>query len=85
MGNCALRPDQVRLSDTGSRLAGYSWGNRTIEFRHCRECGCLTHYESVEKRAGSRLALNARMLPLEVLNSLPVRHFDGADSWEFLD
>ena len=77
--------DQVRLSDSGSCLAGYSWGDRTIEFRHCRECGCLTHYESVDKHARSRFAVNARMLPLEVLQSLPVRHFDGADSWKYLD
>ena len=29
--------------------------------------------------------LFARMLSLEVMKSLPVRHFDGADSWKYLD
>jgi hypothetical protein len=78
-------PDQVRLDAEPEALAGYSWGDRTIEFRHCRHCGCVTHYESTDKHAQSRIAINARMLPPGVTGSLPVRHFDGADSWEYLD
>jgi len=77
--------DQVRLDEKGSSLSGYSWGDRTIEFRHCRHCGCLTHYESVDKHAHSRIAVNARMLPPDDLASLAVRHFDGASSWKYVD
>jgi len=77
--------DQVELSATPDSLSTYSWGDRTIEFFHCRTCGCLTHYESVEKGPGSRFAVNARMLPPAVLGSLTVRHFDGAESWKYLD
>ena len=77
--------DRVRLPTDNTALLAYSWGDRTIEFWHCRHCGCMTHYESVDKHARSRVAVNARMLPLEVMESLPVRHFDGADSWKYLD
>ena len=77
--------EQVRLDAAPGALTAYVWGDRTIQFWHCRDCGCLTHYESVDKHARSRVAINARMLPLEVLQSLPVRHFDGADSWKYLD
>ena len=77
--------DQVQLTAASSALASYSWSDRTIEFCHCRHCGCLTHYESLDKHARSRVAINARMLPLDVLRSLSVRHFDGADSWKYLD
>ena len=77
--------DQVNLVADPAVLSFYSWGDRTIEFWHCRHCGCITHYESVHKHPNSRFAVNARMLPLEVMASLPVRHFDGADSWEYLD
>lgn len=77
--------DQVRLTADTSALARYSWGDCTIEFCYCRHCGCLTHYESVEKHARSRFALNARMLPPAALAALPLRHFDGADSWKYLD
>jgi hypothetical protein len=77
--------EQITLHAAANELAGYSWGDRQIVFRHCRSCGCLTHYESVEHGPGGRFALNARMLPREVMAALPVRHFDGADSWQYLD
>lgn len=77
--------DQVRLDAEPEALGVYRWGDRTIEFRHCRHCGCVTHYESIDKYARSRIAINARMFPPEVAQSLPVRHFDGADSWQYLD
>jgi len=77
--------EQVELTASPETLAAYSWGDRTIEFYHCRHCGCLTHYESTDKHPSSRIALNSRMLPLEVTASLRVRHFDGADSWSYLD
>ena len=76
---------QVTLHGAADQLAGYSWGDRQIEFRHCRHCGCLTHYESVEKGPDSRFAVNARMLPPDLMAALTVRHFDGADSWRYLD
>lgn len=77
--------DQVSLIADPEALARYCWGDRSIEFCHCRHCGCLTHYESVDRHDGSRFALNARMLPLHAVRALTVRHFDGADSWQYLD
>lgn len=77
--------DQVEIEAAPGATAAYRWGDRTIEFCHCSRCGCLTHYESVDKHGRHRLAVNARMLPREVLATLPVRHFDGAESWEYLD
>jgi hypothetical protein len=79
------RRDQVRLHAAPETLSAYLWGDRSIEFWRCRACGCLTHYESVEKNADSRFVLNARMLPLDTLRSLQVRRFDGADTWEYLE
>lgn len=77
--------DQVELAADAGALTAYSWGDRTIEFFHCRQCGCLTHYESADRTERSRFALNSRMLAPDVFASLPVRHFDGADSWSYLD
>jgi hypothetical protein len=79
------RRDQVRLMADPDALSAYVWGDRTIEFWHCRNCGCMTHYQSVEKKPDSRFVINARMLPLATLQSLKVRRLDGADSWEYLD
>ena len=77
--------DQVSLVVGEAGISCYSWGDRTIEFYHCDRCGCLTHYESMEKQENSRFAVNARMLPPEPTSTLPLRHFDGADSWSYVD
>ena len=77
--------DRVRLGAEPDTLSSYRWGDGTIDFWHCSSCGCMTHYTSVGKDPGSRFAVNARMLPLEILQNLSVRHFDGADSWTYLD
>ena len=62
----------------------YLWGDKTIEFYHCKYCGCVTHYESIEKDDNSRIAVNARtMLPADIAD-VPVRTFDGAASWEYV-
>ena len=66
-------------------LVAYTWGDKTIEFYHCRRCGCLTHYESVDKHESSRIAVNTRMLPPEKVANIKVRTFDGAETWRYLD
>ena len=76
---------EARLVQGADRVGAYVWGDRMIEFYHCRDCGCCTHYESVEKSADSRFRINARCFAPEVLAPLAVRHFDGADTWRFLD
>ena len=80
---CTRRTASVH-SKAGS-LVAYTWGDASIEFYHCRRCGCLTHYESVDKNERSRIAVNARMLPPEKLANIRVRTFDGARTWRYLD
>jgi len=65
--------------------SSYSWGDHDIEFFWCTTCGCLTHYEDIEKDADGRIAINGRMLSREVTATIPVRTFDGADTWKYLD
>ena len=76
---------QVQLEAAAAKLAPYRWGDCTIDFWHCTKCGCLTHYTSVDKGPGSRFAVNTRMLPPDAMETLTVRHFDGAKSWQYLD
>ena len=76
---------QVRIKDSPVLRVAYLWGDECIEFYHCKNCGCTTHYESVEKNDDSRVALNTRMLRREDTAGIPVRVFDGADTWKFLD
>lgn len=76
---------QARLVAGHDAVAAYAWNDRVIEFYHCRHCGCSTHYESVEKNPDSRFAINVRCLSPDELAPLKVRHFDGADTWKYLD
>jgi hypothetical protein len=65
--------------------AVYSWGDRNIAFHHCRTCGCATHYTGLGPDALDRVAVNARLLPLDPASPVPVRRFDGRDSWTVVD
>ena len=75
----------ARVTSGREHETAYLWGDKAIEFYHCMRCGCLTHYESIEKLEGSRLAVNARMLSPDAIASLKVRTFDGADKWKYID
>jgi len=76
---------QARLVAGHDALAAYVWGDGMMERYYCRHCGCTTHWGSVEKNADSRFAINVRCLSPEELAPLKVRHFDGADTWQYLD
>lgn len=75
---------QVQIGGESQSSKSYTWGDKCIEFYHCKTCGCTTHYESVEKNDDSRIAVNARMMSREDTADIRVKLFDGADSWEFL-
>ena len=67
------------------KLKPYVWGDRSIAFCHCTDCGCLTHYESVDKTGDYRIAVNARMLPPYEVADVEIKLFDGADSWKYIE
>lgn len=75
----------VRIVAGEDAIAIYLWGDRMINFCRCRTCGCLTHYEDVERTPESRLALNGNMLPPGSLNGLRLRKFDGAGTWKAVE
>ena len=74
-----------RIEGASEHAAGYVWGPRTITTFHCRHCGCVTHWEPLEPQAGSKFAINARLLEPGAVEGVRVRRFDGADSWTYLD
>jgi len=75
----------ARVDCAADALSRYLWGKQTLEFYFCNRCGCLTYYESVDKRAESRIAVNARMMDPEEIRELPVKLFDGASSWKYIE
>lgn len=80
---CTRRTASVSYAP--GKVTAYSWGDKALEFFHCRRCGCLTHYQSVDDKDGGRIAVNARMMSPAEIADVPVRTFDGAKTWKYLD
>lgn len=55
-----------------------------LAFVTCATCGVTTHWESTDPTS-TRRAVNGALCDLSAIRSLPLRHFDGADTWTFLD
>ena len=80
------RRSEVTLVDKDGAATAYRWNDEVIDFIHCRVCGCMTHYEDVEKTPDSRVAVNFRMCPDPAWEAIKIRYFDGADSFrEIID
>ncbi|MBW8182725.1 GFA family protein [Shewanella nanhaiensis] len=86
------KPNEVQLTFMADSLGtsmpsakSYRFGDECIEFFHCQKCGCLTHYLTTDKVPEPKYGINFRMAPRAEVAEIQVRHFDGADSWTFLD
>ncbi|MBX3160020.1 MAG: GFA family protein [Deltaproteobacteria bacterium] len=56
-----------------------------LRFVHCATCGCVVCWESNDKRADARLALNARLLDPHAMAQVPIKILDGDRTWKVLD
>jgi hypothetical protein len=52
---------------------------------HCKICGCATHWEPLDPKAGTRFGINARNFDPSAIDGVRVRKFDGADTWAYVD
>lgn len=75
----------VAFSNADDATLAYTTGNAKLSFHTCKNCGCTTHWWSVERGEDARIAVNLKLLPPKEVEKYRIRHFDGADSWEFLD
>ena len=60
-------------------------GDRLLAFHSCMTCGCTTHWKGVGANDPQNMAVNMAMCDENEIRDIPVRQFDGADTWEFLD
>jgi len=64
---------------------GYVWGDRTLRNVRCKTCGIVTHWEPLDAKPGARHGVNLRNFDPRLLECVPVRRFDGAETWTFID
>ena len=74
---------EVGLNTAGSTRP-YVWGDRMLAFHRCRNCGCVTHWLSLNG-AYPRMAINARMIDGFDSGRVRIRQFDGAGAWTYVD
>jgi hypothetical protein len=75
----------VRIEGHPQQTQDYIHGDRTLRTVRCATCGCTTHWEPLDPKPGAKHGVNLRNFAPEVVDSVRVRRFDGADSWTFLD
>lgn len=75
----------VRIAGHPESTQEYIQGDKTLRTVRCATCGCVTHWEPLKPEPGARHGVNLRNFDPKILESVQVRHFDGADTWTFLD
>ncbi|WP_108816263.1 GFA family protein [Loktanella sp. Alg231-35] len=77
---------KISKIDITGATDSYAYGEKSLAFHRCRTCGCTTHWENLKPDGpDAYMAVNLRLADPEVVAAIPVRHFDGADTWTFLD
>ena len=71
-------PAQVRIITTTDATDRYLWGEKSIEFHRCHNCGCVTHWAAVNQRA-DRMGVNARLMAPEFLAAARLRRSENAN------
>lgn len=62
----------------------YAYGDKNLSFHTCKTCGSTTHWANAKEPSGL-MAVNLRLAEPDVVASIPVRKFDGAVTWSYLD
>ncbi len=77
--------DEVQLTVPSEGTIEYVQGDRTLALHTCKVCGCTPFWLGLAPEVSTRMAFNFRMCEPADITDIPVRHFDGANSWQFLD
>lgn len=76
--------------DEGIRVTGtthaYIRGDKELGFHFCPTCGCVAYWRGIEPNAEGRrrIAVNLRLAEPDAVAQVPIRRFDGLESWEDL-
>lgn len=74
---------EVKVTAAARSTQEYLWGDRSIGFVRCRECGCVTHWKPVRRAANGRIGVNTRNFDPDVIGSPRIRLLDGALTWKY--
>lgn len=75
----------VQIDGHPQSTTDYVWGDRTLRTFRCRHCGCVTHWEPLDPVASPRIGVHLANFDPQLIASVRVRKFDGANTWKFFD
>jgi hypothetical protein len=72
-----------RIHVSGATHA-YTWGDQSIGFHFCSNCGCIAYWRATKPRDDGRrrIAVNLRLAEPDAVGAVIVKHLDGLGSWE---
>ncbi len=61
----------------------YIQGDRELGFHFCATCGCVAFWRGLEPdtQGRTRIAVNLRLAEPDAVGHIPVKHFDGFDTF----
>ena len=77
--------DKVVIQCADKPINTYLWGEKTLTYHYCGECGCSIHYTTTDPEGNEIIAINSRMAPASMIGDIPLRKFDGLLTWKYLD
>jgi hypothetical protein len=60
-------------------------GDKTLRTVRCKTCGCVTHWEPIALEPGVKHGVNLNNFDPSLQATVHIRHFDGADTWKFIE
>lgn len=75
----------VKIEGHPQNTSAYVWGKETLKTIRCSICGCATHWEALKPEAGAEVGVNMNNFDQQLTQNTPVRIFDGANTWAYLD
>ena len=80
-----FRKSEISVSAEPGATEAYAWGQKTLQFIRCKNCGCITHWEPTSPVRDDRVGVNARNFKPEQLGPVRIRRLDGAVTEKYLD
>jgi hypothetical protein len=75
----------VSIEGHPQNTSAYVWGRETLKTMRCKTCGCATHWEALTPEAGAEVGVNLNNFDQRLTRNTPVKVFDGANTWAYLD
>ncbi|MFO1219471.1 MAG: GFA family protein [Burkholderiaceae bacterium] len=73
---------EVQVAGDPEHTDSYVQGDRTLRTVRCKTCGCVTHWEPLDRAQHPRMGVNMRMFEPGAAGDYRIKLLDGAESWE---